>query len=71
MNVADRRNEIISILIVRHHITTKELAGEFDVSVGTIKMTFRLCLLPIRFTQSPVLQAGFLWEDIITRISIP
>ena len=37
MNVADRRNEIISILIVRHHITTKELAGEFAVSVGTIK----------------------------------
>lgn len=37
MNAAERRNEIISILIVRHHITTKELAGEFDVSVGTIK----------------------------------
>ena len=37
MNAAERRNEIISILIVRHHITTKELAVEFDVSIGTIK----------------------------------
>ena len=37
MNAAERRNEIISILIVRHHATTKELASEFDVTVGTIK----------------------------------
>ena len=37
MNAAERRNEIISILIVRHHATTKELASEFDVTVGTVK----------------------------------
>ena len=37
MNAAERRNEIISILIVRHHATTKELASEIDVTVGTIK----------------------------------
>ena len=37
MNAAERRNEIISILIVRRHATTKELASEFDVTVGTIK----------------------------------
>ncbi len=37
MNAAERRNEIISILIVRRHITTKELADEFDVAVRTIK----------------------------------
>lgn len=37
MNAAERRNEIISILIVRHHATTKELASEFDVTIGTIK----------------------------------
>lgn len=37
MNATERRNEIISILIVRHHATTKELASEFDVTVGTIK----------------------------------
>ena len=37
MNAAERRNEIISILIVRHHATTKELAIEFDVNVRTIK----------------------------------
>lgn len=37
MNAAERRNEIISILIVRHHVTTSELAVEFGVTVGTIK----------------------------------
>ena len=37
MNAAERRSEIVSILTVRHHITTRELACEFDVSVGTIK----------------------------------
>lgn len=37
MNAAERRNEIISILLVRHHITAKELAGEFDVTIRTIK----------------------------------
>ena len=37
MNATERRNEIISILIVRHHATIKELASEFDVTVGTIK----------------------------------
>ena len=37
MNAAERRNEIISILIVWHHITVKELADEFDVAVRTIK----------------------------------
>ncbi|NDO50399.1 HTH domain-containing protein [Lachnospiraceae bacterium MD335] len=37
MNAAERKNEIISILIVRHHITVKELADEFDVAVRTIK----------------------------------
>lgn len=37
MNAAERRNEIISILIVRHHMTTSELAVEFGVTVGTIK----------------------------------
>ena len=37
MNAAERRNEIISILIVRRHATTKELASEFDVTIGTIK----------------------------------
>ena len=37
MNAAERRNEIISILVVRHHIKTKELASELDVSINTIK----------------------------------
>lgn len=37
MNTADRRVEIISILLVRRHITAKELAAEFNVTVRTIQ----------------------------------
>ena len=55
MNAAERRSEIISILIVRHHATTKELASEFDVTVGTIKSD---------------IQAAFSWEGITIRTSI-
>ena len=35
MNTADRRVEIISILLAKRHITAKELAVEFDVTVRT------------------------------------
>ena len=37
MNTADRRAEIINILIVRRRITAKELAEEFNVTVRTIQ----------------------------------
>ena len=37
MSVSERRDEIISILIVRRHITTNELANELGVSVRTIE----------------------------------
>ncbi|MGN0357846.1 MAG: helix-turn-helix transcriptional regulator [Candidatus Fimousia sp.] len=37
MNTADRRVEIISILLVRRHVTAKELADEFHVTVRTIQ----------------------------------
>lgn len=37
MNTADRRTEIISILMVRRRITAKELAEEFNVTVRTIQ----------------------------------
>ena len=36
MTAADRRMEIISILVVSGHITVRELAQEFDVSRRTI-----------------------------------
>ncbi len=36
MNVAQRRTEIINILIVRRHTTANELAHEFGVSIRTI-----------------------------------
>ena len=37
MNTADRRAEIVSILLVRSRITAKELADEFNVTVRTIQ----------------------------------
>lgn len=37
MNTADRRAEIINILLVRRRITAKELADEFSVTVHTIQ----------------------------------
>ncbi len=36
MTVADRRMEIISILVVSGHVTSRELAQEFDVTRRTI-----------------------------------
>lgn len=37
MNTADRRAEIVSILLVRRRITAKELADEFNFTVRTIQ----------------------------------
>ena len=37
MNTADRRAEIVSILLVRRRITAKDLADEFNVTVRTIQ----------------------------------
>lgn len=37
MNTADRRAEIINILLVRRRITAKELADEFSVTVRIIQ----------------------------------
>lgn len=41
MNTADRRMEIISILMVRHHTTARELAEELGVSIRTIQNDIR------------------------------
>ncbi len=37
MSTADRRMEIISILVVSGHVTSRELAQEFGVCVRTIR----------------------------------
>ncbi len=37
MTAADRRMEIISILVVNGHVTAKELAQKFDVCIRTIR----------------------------------
>ena len=41
MDTADRRMEIVSILMVRHHTTAGELAEELGVSVRTIHNDIR------------------------------
>lgn len=38
MNTADRRAEIINILLVRRRITAKELADEFSVTTYLISI---------------------------------
>ncbi len=37
MGAAERREQIISILIVRRHVTISELAYELDVAIRTVK----------------------------------
>ena len=43
MNTADRRAEIINILLVRRRITAKELADEFNVTVRTMGLCKEEC----------------------------
>ena len=69
MNAAERRSEIISILIVRHHATTKELASEFDVTVGTIKSDIQALSFAYPIYTKPGV-AAFSWEGITIRTSI-
>ena len=66
MNTADRRAEIINILLVRRRITAKELADEFHVRFAQYKMIFRLYLLVFQFIQNREAMVGFLWERIIS-----
>ena len=51
MNTADRRAEIINILLVRRRITAKELADEFHVTVRTIQNDIQALSLGFHFTK--------------------
>lgn len=68
MNTADRRAEIISILMVRRRITAKELAEEFNVTIRTIQMIFRLYLLVFQSIQDREEMVGFLLGIITNHI---
>ena len=48
MNTADRRAEIINILLVRRRITAKELADEFNVTVRTIQNDIQALYTTVR-----------------------
>lgn len=61
MNTADRRMEIINILIVRRHTTTRELAEEFGVTTRTIRHDIQvLCLHRFQSIRSRAGLAAFL-----------
>ncbi|KAI4446334.1 hypothetical protein C823_000852 [Eubacterium plexicaudatum ASF492] len=60
MNTADRRTEIINILIIRRRTTARELADEFGVTTRTIQKIFRLYLPDTRSIQSREGMEGFL-----------
>ena len=68
MNTADRRAEIINILLVRRRITAKELADEFHVTVRTIQNDIRLYLLVFQSIRNREAMVEFLLERIISRI---
>lgn len=68
MNTADRRAEIINILLVRRRITAKELADEFNVTVRTIQNDIRLYLLVFQSIRNREAMVEFLLERIISRI---
>ena len=68
MNTADRRAEIINILLVRRRITAKELADEFHVTVRTIQNDIQAFLLVFQSIRNREAMVEFLLERIISRI---
>lgn len=68
MNTADRRAEIINILLVRRRITAKELADEFNVTVRTIQNDIQALSLGFQSIRNREAMVGFLLERIISRI---
>ena len=75
MDTAHRRMEIISILSVKRHITSRELAWELGVTMCTLlcaryTMIFSYCLLIIQFIQNRVVAAGFSLQKITSPIPL-
>ena len=66
MNTADRRAEIINILLVRRRITAKELADEFSVTVRTIQNDIQALSLGFPIYTKQGGDVEFLWERIIS-----
>ena len=66
MNTADRRAEIINILLVRRRITAKELADEFHVTVRTIQNDIQALSLGFPIYTKQGGDGGILWERIIS-----
>lgn len=63
MNVSERRDEIISILIVRRHATTNELAYELGVSVRTIEYDIQALSFRYPIYTKPGVAGGIFMSD--------
>jgi predicted DNA-binding transcriptional regulator YafY len=63
MNVAERRLEIINILIVRRHVTVKELAEEFNVTVRTIENDIQALSLAYPIYTKPGVAGGVFMSE--------
>ena len=70
MSAADRRMEIISILVVSGHVTSRELAQEFGVCVRTIRNDITALSYGYPSTQSREQQGEFLLWTAISHIII-
>lgn len=70
MNVWERRNEIISILVVRRQVTVTELTEEFGVTERTIENGIQALSRGYPIYTKPGVAGGFLCLRIILRISI-
>ncbi len=78
MTAADRRLEIISILVVSGHTTSKELAQEFGVTnVSKAYIAYKYCMMfqsshmGIPYTQSRGKAGEFLSWTATSHIAIP
>ena len=60
MNTADRRMEIINILIIRRRTTARELSEEFDVTVRTIQKDIQALSPDTQFIQGREEMAEYL-----------
>lgn len=67
MTTADRRMEIVSILVVSGHVTSRDLAQEFGVCVRTIRNDILALSYGYPIYTKPGAVGGFLLWTAISR----
>ncbi len=63
MSTAERRSEIISILLLRRHVTASELSCELDVAVRTIKRDIQILSFQYPIYTKPGVAGGVFIAD--------